>query len=95
MSSGSRPYVSNRGNHRTIIVILVAFIYFGSYLAMSRVGQRDVKQVAGVEGYWFIRPTGPITEAMNDAFIIVYYPLILVDRMITGLGPVIGGELSE
>jgi hypothetical protein len=95
MSSDSRPHKSKWSFQRIVVMTLVAFtVYVGSYLALSRVGLRHGNEL-GVEGYCFIPPRGPITIWMNDLSMIVYYPLILVDEMITGIGPIhVDGEIS-
>ena len=70
-----------------VLVVVVAVLYVGTYLGLSRAGFRYADRV-NCDGFYFVEPRDEAADAIHYGCTIVYYPLILIDNLIgTGRPP--------
>jgi hypothetical protein len=70
-----------------VLLVVVAVLYVGTYLGLSRMGFRRADRV-NADGFYFVEPRDEAADAIHYGCTIVYYPLIFIDNLIgTGRPP--------
>lgn len=71
---------TQRDKRRWLRAMVLAIVYIGSYIALSRRGFAQADEW-GVKGFYFFLPADTVTwRVCNYGCVVAYYPLILVDN---------------